>query len=109
MLLDRKLDVLAITETHLKRLKVLPKKVLEAIYIWSIVPSATYGILVWGPCSPALLHNVERIHLRAAKIIYGAADVNLETLQFNCLQPLRYQPPFRTVRSRIAVTLSLFL
>ena len=109
MVLDRKLDVLAITETHLKRLKVLPKNVREAIYIWSIVPCATYGILVWGPCSPALLHDVERIHLRAAKIIYGAADVNLETLKFICWQPLRYQPPFRTVRARIAVTLSLFL
>ena len=44
---------------YLKRLRVLPKKVVEAIYFRSIVPSATYGILVWGfrTCSPALLHN----------------------------------------------------
>ena len=73
---------------YLKRLRVLPKKVLEAIYFRSIVPSATYGILVWGTCSPALLHNVERIHLRAAKIIYSLADVNLETLKYISWQPL---------------------
>ena len=47
-----------------------------------------YGTLVWGTCSPALLHNVERIHLRAAKIIYSLADVNLETLKYIRWQPL---------------------
>ena len=31
---------------HLKRLRVLPKKVLEAIYFRSIVPGVTYGMLV---------------------------------------------------------------
>ena len=41
-----------------------------------------------GTCSPALLHNVERIHLRAAKIIYSLADVNLETLKYISWQPL---------------------
>ena len=66
----------------------MPKKVLEAIYFRSIVPSAIYGILVWGTCSPALLHNVERIHLKAAKIIYSLADVNLETLKYIRWQPL---------------------
>ena len=73
---------------YLKRLRVLPKKVLEAIYFRSIAPSATYGILVWGTCSPALLHNVERIYLRAAKIIHGLADVNSETLKYIRWQPL---------------------
>ena len=46
------------------------------------------GMLVWGTCSQALLHNVERIHLRAAKIIYSLADVNLETLKYIGWQPL---------------------
>ena len=73
---------------YLKQLRVKPKKVLEAIYFRSIVPSATYGILVWGTCSPALLHNVERIHLRAAKIMYSFADINLETLKYIHWQPL---------------------
>ena len=72
----------------MKLLRVLPKKVLEAIYFWSIVPSATYGILVWGTRSPALLHNVERIHLRAAKIKYSLVDANLETLKYIRWQPL---------------------
>ena len=34
-----------------KRLRVLPRKVLEAIYFRSIVPSVTYGVLVWGTCT----------------------------------------------------------
>ena len=37
---------------HLKRLRLLPKKVLETIYFSSIVPSATYYMTIWGTCSP---------------------------------------------------------
>ena len=73
---------------HLKRLRVLPKKVLETIYFRSIVPSTSHGMLVWGTCSPTLLHNVELIHLRAAKIIHGLAEVNMETLKHIHWQPL---------------------
>ena len=69
---------------HLKRLRVLPKKVLETIYF----RSTTHGMLVWGTCSPTLLHNVELIHLRAAKIIHGLAEVNMETLKHIHWQPL---------------------
>ena len=36
---------------NLKRLRVLPRRVLEAIYFRSIVPSVTYGVLVWGTCT----------------------------------------------------------
>ena len=49
---------------NLKRLRVLPRKVLEAIYFRSIVPSVTYGVLVWGTCT-LLLCDVELIYLRA--------------------------------------------
>ena len=71
-------------------------RLLEAIYFRNIVPSATYGILVWGTCSPALLHNVEGIHLRAAKIIYSLADVNLETLKY-----IRWQPLMNTYKLKL--------
>ena len=36
---------------NLKRLRVLPRRVLEAIYFRRIVPSVTYGVLVWGTCT----------------------------------------------------------
>ena len=30
----------------------------------------TFGIIVWGTCSPSLMKDIERIHVRAAKIIH---------------------------------------
>ena len=39
---------------HLKRLTVLPKKVLEAFYFRRIVPGVTCGMLVWGTWSPSI-------------------------------------------------------
>ena len=53
----------------LKRIKFLPKPVLETIYYKTIIPSVLYGIAVWGSCSPALLDDIDRIHLRATRII----------------------------------------
>ena len=53
---------------NLKRLRVLPRKVLEAIYFRSIVPSVTHGVLVWGTCTLSLLCDFELIFLRAATL-----------------------------------------
>ena len=61
---------------QLKRLKYLTKDTLGSIYFTSIIPTVTYCNLVWGTCSPTLLHEVEHIYARAAKIIYRLADVS---------------------------------
>ena len=53
---------------NLKRLRVLPRRVLEAIYFRSIVPSVTYGVLVWGTCTLSLLCDFELIYLGAATL-----------------------------------------
>ena len=53
----------------LKRLKILPKKVLEEIYFKTIIPSVTYGISVWVNCSPSALNSLNHIHARAARIV----------------------------------------
>ena len=53
----------------LKRMRILPKKVLEEIYFKSIIPSVTYGISVWGNCSPSALNSLHHIHARAARIV----------------------------------------
>ena len=71
-----------------KQLRVLTKKVQEAIYFRSAVPSITYGMLVWGTCSPTFLHGDELIHLRAAKIMHSLTEVNMETLKHIYWQPL---------------------
>ena len=43
----------------------------------------------YGEPAPQHCHiNVERIHLRAAKIIHSLADVNMETLKYIRWQPL---------------------
>ena len=47
----------------------LTKPVLETIYYKTIIPSVLYGIAVWGSCSSALLEDIDRIHLRATRII----------------------------------------
>ena len=44
---------------------------LETIYYKTIIPSVLYGIAVWGSCSPPLLDDIDRIHLRATRIIHS--------------------------------------
>ena len=61
---------------QLKGLKYLTKDTLQSIYFTSIIPTVTYCNLVWGTCSPTLLHEVENIRARAAKIIYRLPDVS---------------------------------
>ena len=53
----------------LKRIKFLPKPVLETIYYKTIIPSVLYGIAIWGSCSSTLLDDIDRIHVRATRII----------------------------------------
>ena len=54
---------------QLKRMKSLSPQVLEAIYFKGILPSVTYGISVWGNCSPRIFQDREHTHVRAARII----------------------------------------
>ena len=61
---------------QLKRLKYLTKDTVQSIYFTSIIPTVTYCNLVWGTCPPTLLHEVEHIHVRAAKIIYRLSDLS---------------------------------
>ena len=56
--------------SQLRRMSYLPIKVKERIYFKPIISTNTYGIIVWGTCSPSLMTDIERIHARAAKIIH---------------------------------------
>ena len=70
-----------IIDNQLSRLKYLTKDTLQSIYFTSIIPTVTYCNSVWGTNSPTLLHEVEHINARAAKIIYRLSDVrNQEAL-----------------------------
>ena len=77
---------------NLKRLRVLPRRVLEAIFFRSIVPSVTYGVLVWGTCTLSLLCDVELIYLRAAtlKRIHWQPLTNVYKLKLTSLMYSAY-------------------
>ncbi len=47
-----------------------------------ILPSITYGILVWGNAGKTILDDLERIHIRAARIIcHYASDKSSQEVQ----------------------------
>ena len=49
----------------------LPATVREEIYFKTIISSVTYGMAVWRTCSPALMDEIEKTHVRAAKLIHN--------------------------------------
>jgi len=40
-------------------------------YFKVILPSVTYGLVVWGSCSKSLIDVLEKIHVHATKTIYN--------------------------------------
>ena len=57
--------------SQLRRMSYLPVTVKEEIYFKTIISSVTYGMAVWGTCSPALMTELEKTHIRAAKLIHN--------------------------------------
>jgi len=56
----------------IKRSRFLPKEVLNNFYFKVILPSITYGLVLWGKCSNVyLFDSLERLHCRAARIIFN--------------------------------------
>ena len=54
----------------LKRSRFLPKSVLRDFYFKVILPSVTYGLVLWGACCNSNLRDsIERLHCRASRII----------------------------------------
>ena len=51
-------------------MRFLPVKVQEEIYFKTIIAAVTYAVTVWGTCPPALFNDLEKIHVRSAKIIH---------------------------------------
>ena len=51
----------------LKRMKYLPKEVLEELYYKTVITAVAYRIAVWGNCSTSLfIQNIKEIHARTA-------------------------------------------
>ena len=54
----------------LRSIYFLPLKPRTDLYFKVILPSIMYGIAVWGSCSKTHFTELEKIHVRAAKIIF---------------------------------------
>ena len=55
----------------LRRMRFLPQKQWEDFYTKVILSSVTYGLTVWGSCNKTHLNNLEKLHARAGRIVYG--------------------------------------
>ncbi len=55
----------------LRSLYFLPIPARVDFYFKVILPSVMYGMIVWGPCGSTLLSDLEKIHVHAAKLIFG--------------------------------------
>ena len=55
-----------------RRSRFLPKDVLVNFYFEVILPSVTYGPILWGSCFNAdPFYSLKRLHVRAARIIFN--------------------------------------
>lgn len=75
----------------LKSLYFLPIQARIDFYFKVILPSVTYGMLVWGSCGRVFFSSLESIHVRAAKIIFNLdwctpSKEVLATVKWNTLE-----------------------
>ena len=55
-----------------KRSKCLPRIILEQFYSKVVLPSISYGLIIWSAGNDShIFHSIERLHCRAAKVIYN--------------------------------------
>ena len=57
--------------SHLRRMSYLPATVREEIYFKTIISLVTYGMAIRGTCSPALMTEIEKTHIQAARLIHN--------------------------------------
>ena len=56
----------------LKCSRFLPRAILKDFYFKVILPAVKYGLVLWGSCGNSdLFKSIERLHCRAARIIYN--------------------------------------
>ena len=56
----------------LKKSRFLPKNVRQDLYFKVILPSVTHGLILWGSCCNSdLFQSLERLHCRAARLIFN--------------------------------------
>ena len=76
----------------LRRLKSLPTRTLEDIYYKRAISSVTYCIAVWDTTSAPVFNQLEKLHCKAAKLIYRlpSSTPDHEALQNANWMPISY-------------------
>ena len=76
----------------LKSMRYLKRQILEDLYYKTIIPATTYCISIWGTCGEQLFNQLEKTHIRAARIIHGIKGKynNEEILRIANWDPLSY-------------------
>ena len=83
----------------LKKMKGLPTNILEEIYYKGIVPSITYCIAVWGTCPLSSFDILEKMHIKAAKLIH---KIPSGTRDIDVLNIVKWKPLSYLYKRRIA-------
>ena len=78
----------------------LPPKLLEEIYFKTIIPQLTYCIAVWGNCAVAMFTEIERLHIKVARIIRKIPE---DILNCNVLDHIKWQDLGYLYKRRIAI------
>ena len=82
----------------LRRLRYLPVNVKEETYYNTVVSSMTYCISVWGTSSPTVLQELDALHAREAKLVYGIKEkMSVE----NALTQVNWEPISYIYKRRI--------
>ena len=71
MTVDHKLSWIPHT-LELKKMRFLPRKMLQDFYLRVILPSVSYGLILLGACCNSdILNSLESLHCRAARILFN--------------------------------------
>ena len=83
---------------ELRRLRYLLVSVKEEIYYKTVVSSMTYCISVWGTSSPTVLQELDALHARGVKLVYGIREkMSVE----NTLTQVNWEPISYIYKRRI--------
>ena len=83
----------------LRRMQFFPRKQLEDFYTKVTLPSVTCSLVVWGSCNETHFSNLEKLHARAGRIVYG---LSWDTSTADALTQTRWDSFERMYKVRLA-------
>ena len=84
----------------LKSMRYLSSQLLEEMYFKTIIPQITYCIGVWGSCSGSMFAEIERLHVKAGRIIH---KIPRNVSDFDVLDSIKWQDLGYLYKRRLAI------